>query len=111
MTSFMDHEGAETNSSLTEREHSAPLKQVHADTEAPLEHGGGGTNASLRGFEQDMAQAEPVHADTDRSLESEGVGTNDAFTEGGKDEADYLRSLGAEVVNQEDLERSIARQV
>ncbi|MCJ1243274.1 hypothetical protein MMC30_000471 [Trapelia coarctata] len=113
MAGSTESEVSAMNSSLTGLEHSdgAQMEEGTADTERPLENKGAGANGSLTEFEQSkVAQEKAVDTDTERSLNQEGEGMNGSATDGGNDEAPYLRGLAAEVVNQEDLERSIARE-
>jgi len=102
------------NGSLIGPEHSggAQVEEVIADTERSLEIEGAGANGFLIDLEHsDMAPEKVVYADTEHSVNHEGEGTNGSLTEGDTDETAFLRGLAAEVVNLEDLERSIAREV
>ena len=110
----MERKVSAMESALTgpERSGGAHVEEVTTNTERSLENERVVVKSSSTDLEHsDMAREKAIRADTERSMKHEGEGTNNSLTEGGSDDAPYLRGLAAEVVNQDDLERSIARQV
>lgn len=111
MPDSTEYEESATHASLAGPGHSDMVPNEEAHVDSP-ERGEQGTNGSFPGLERsDDAQKEKVSADTERSWGLKEDGMNGSSIEGGNDEAGYLRGLAAEVVNQEDLERRVARQV
>jgi len=118
MADSMNYENSTTNASLARLEHSdvhsdvVRKEEAHVDSELSLGRDEYGTTDFLPGLDpSDDAPNEEVSAGTGRSSKHGEDGMNGSSIEGGNDNAGYLRGLAAEVVNQEDLERSVARQV
>lgn len=114
MADSTEYESGDTSASLARPELSDIVREddTHVDSQLSLEEDGHGTNNCLPGLERsDDVPNKEDSVGMGCASEHEDVGMNGSSIQGDNDEAGYLRGLAAEVVNQEDLERSVARQV